>query len=127
MIHSRPRWLLTVAVVVLLHSAAQSAEPMQPNIVVMMTDDQRFDFMSCAGHPFIKTPNMDRIAKKGTRFTNMFVTNSLCAPSRASLMTGQYSHTNGVLDNLGSKLNANVPWMPDELRKAGYEVAFVGK
>ena len=72
----------------------------KPNIIVMMTDDQRHDYMSCAGHPFIKTPNMDRIAKDGYRFTNMFVTNSLCAPSRATLMTGQYSHTNGVLDNL---------------------------
>jgi arylsulfatase A-like enzyme len=99
----------------------------KPNIVVMMTDDQRFDYMSCAGHPFLKTPNMDRIAKDGARFTNMFVTNALCAPSRATLMTGQYSHANGVRDNLGSKLNPNVPWMPDELRHAGYEVAFVGK
>jgi arylsulfatase A-like enzyme len=99
----------------------------KPNIVVMMTDDQRFDYLSCAGHPFLKTPNMDRIAREGVRFTNMFVTNSLCAPSRATLMTGQYSHSHGVRDNLGAKLNADVPWMPDELRKAGYEVAFVGK
>ena len=53
----------------------------KPNIVVMMTDDQRFDYMSCAGHPFLKTPNMDRIAADGVRFTNMFVTNSLCAPA----------------------------------------------
>ncbi len=119
------RTLLTLAAVALLAQPALAAD--KPNIVVMMTDDQRFDFMSCAGHPFIKTPNMDRIAKEGARFSNMFVTNSLCAPSRATLMTGQYSHANGVRDNLGSKLNADVPWMPDELRKAGYEVAFVGK
>ena len=99
----------------------------KPNIVVMMTDDQRDDYMSCAGHPFIKTPHMDRIAATGYRFTNMFVTNSLCAPSRATLMTGQYSHSNGVLDNAGSKLNPNAPWLPDELRKAGYAVAFCGK
>jgi arylsulfatase A-like enzyme len=99
----------------------------KPNIIVMMTDDQRHDFMSCAGHPFIKTPNMDRIAKEGFRYTNMFVTNALCAPSRATLMSGQYSHTNGVRDNLGSKLNPDIPWLPDELRKAGYEVAFCGK
>ena len=57
----------------------------RPNIVVMMTDDQRADFMSGAGHPFIKTPNMDRIGKEGAAFKNMFVTNSLCAPSRATL------------------------------------------
>ncbi len=99
----------------------------KPNIVVMMTDDQRHDFMSCAGHPFLKTPNMDRIAKEGFRYTNMFVTNALCAPSRATLLTGQYSHANGVRDNMGSRLNPESPWLPDELRKLGYEVAFCGK
>jgi arylsulfatase A-like enzyme len=123
------RTLFTLATVVL--TLAFAASPIlaadKPNIVVMMTDDQRFDYLSCAGHPFLKTPNMDRIAKEGARFTNMFVTNSLCAPSRATLMTGQYSHAHGVRDNLGAKLHADVPWMPDELRKAGYEVAFVGK
>lgn len=56
----------------------------RPNFVIMMTDDQRFDAMSCAGHPFLRTPNMDRIAREGVRFRNMFVTNALCAPSRAA-------------------------------------------
>ncbi|MBX7103747.1 MAG: sulfatase [Gemmataceae bacterium] len=98
-----------------------------PNIVVMMTDDQRYDFMSHMGHPFLKTPNMDRIAAEGARCKNMFVTNALCAPSRATLMTGHYSHSHGVRDNMGSKLRDDVPWMPDQLRAAGYEVAFCGK
>src|SRR3954468_20002230 len=119
------RTLLSLAALALAAGPAIAAD--KPNIVVMMTDDQRHDFMSCAGHPFLKTPNMDRIAKDGVRFTNAFVTNALCAPSRATLMTGQYSHLNGVLDNLGSRLKPDAPWMPDELRKAGYEVAFVGK
>jgi arylsulfatase A-like enzyme len=108
-------------------SGADAPGPAKPNIVVMMTDDQRHDFMSCAGHPFIKTPNMDRLAREGYRYTNMFVTNSLCAPSRATLLTGQYSHANGVRDNLGTRLDPNAPWLPDELRKLGYEVAFCGK
>ena len=56
----------------------------RPNVVVIMTDDQRWDCMSCEGHPFLETPNMDRIAKEGARFANMFVTTSLCSPSRAS-------------------------------------------
>lgn len=121
-------WLALCCLVLAFGSAAVAADgARRPNIVVMMTDDQRFDFLSCAGHPFIKTPNMDRIAADGYHFANMFVTNSLCAPSRATLMTGQYSHANGVLDNLGSRLKPDAPWMPDELRKAGYEVAFVGK
>jgi arylsulfatase A-like enzyme len=118
---------LVLSLAVALVSSAPLIAAEKPNIVVMMTDDQRHDFLSCAGHPFIKTPNTDRIAKEGYRYVNMFVTNSLCAPSRATLMTGQYSHANGVLDNLGSKLNPDAPWMPDELRKLGYEVAFCGK
>jgi len=119
------RTLLCRTALALAAGPARAAD--KPNVVVMMTDDQRFDYMSCAGHPFLKTPNMDRIAADGARFINMFVTNALCAPSRATLMTGQYSHANGVRDNLGSRLNADAPWMPDELRRAGYEVAFVGK
>jgi arylsulfatase A-like enzyme len=93
----------------------------------MMTDDQRHDFLSCAGHPFVKTPHTDRIAREGYRYPNMFVTNSLCAPSRATLLTGQYAHAHGVRDNLGSKLDPDAPWLPDELRTLGYEVAFCGK
>ncbi|HUR52618.1 MAG TPA: sulfatase-like hydrolase/transferase, partial [Gemmataceae bacterium] len=116
---------LPLSLAVLLLFAARS--PAAPNLIVMMTDDQRADFMGCAGHPFLKTPNMDRIAKEGVRFPNAFVTNALCAPSRATLMSGQYSHANGVLDNLGSRLKPDIPWLPDELRKAGYEVAFCGK
>ncbi len=119
------RVLLTLLVA--LAGGARLTAADKPNIVVMMTDDQRHDFMSGAGHPFLKTPNMDRIAKEGFRYTNAFVTNALCAPSRATLMTGQYSHANGVRDNMGSKLNPDSPWLPDELRKAGYEVAFCGK
>src|SRR5262245_4034562 len=111
------RLFLSVALALATGSPLAAAE--KPNVVVMMTDDQRHDFMSCAGHPFIKTPNMDRIAREGYRYTNMFVTNALCAPSRATLMTGQYSHANGVRDNLGSKLNPEAPWLPDELRKLG--------
>jgi arylsulfatase A-like enzyme len=119
------RFALSVALALAGGARLTAAE--RPNVVVMMTDDQRHDFMSCAGHPFIRTPSMDRIAKEGYRYTNMFVTNSLCAPSRASLMTGQYSHANGVRDNLGTKLDPDAPWVPDELRKLGYEVAFCGK
>lgn len=119
------RLFLSVALALALGTPLSAAD--KPNVIVMMTDDQRHDFMSGAGHPFIKTPNMDRIAKEGYRYTNTFVTNALCAPSRATLLTGQYSHANGVLDNLGSKLNPDAPWLPDELRKLGYEVAFCGK
>lgn len=99
----------------------------KPNIVITMCDDQRFDAMSCAGNAVIKTPNMDRLAREGMYFTNMFVTNSLCAPSRATLLTGLYSHANGVTDNFGKSVPTNIKMLPEYLHEAGYEVAFCGK
>jgi arylsulfatase A-like enzyme len=108
-------------------TSAQAAD--RPNLIVMMTDDQRFDAMSCAGNAVLKTPNMDRIANEGVRFRNMFVTNSLCAPSRATLMTGLYSHSHGVRDNTAKRPDVppSIPFVSDLLRAAGYEVAFCGK
>src|SRR5689334_24959591 len=70
-----------------------------PNVVFMLTDDQRWDCMSCAGHPFLKTPNMDRLAAEGARFANAFCTDSLCSPSRASFLSGLYAHQHGVRYN----------------------------
>jgi len=93
----------------------------------MMTDDQRWDALSCAGNAVIDTPNMDRLAADGMRFRNMFVTNSLCAPSRTTLLTGMYSHKHGVTDNVRRELRPDQPILPDLLREAGYETAFCGK
>ena len=117
--------LIGLAFALVLAPAARAAD--RPNLIVLMTDDQRFDAMSCAGNTVLKTPNMDRLAAEGARFRNMFVTNSLCAPSRATLMTGLYSHTHGVIDNKGHDVPANIPFVSDYLRKNGYEVAFCGK
>lgn len=99
----------------------------QPNFVIMMCDDQRADAMSGADNPVIKTPNMDRIGREGMVFTNAFVTNALCAPSRATLLTGLYSHANGVTDNYSKAVPGSIKILPDYLRAAGYEVAFCGK
>lgn len=106
----------------------------QPNIVFIMTDDQRQDAMSAYGNPILRTPNMDAIGAGGMRFTEFFVTNSLCQPSRASFLTGLYSHTHGVLSNGGGPDFANHPGLkPDQrtfvhlLREAGYRTALVGK
>ena len=71
----------------------------RPNVLVILTDDLRHDAMSCAGHPWFKTPNIDRLAAEGARFTNAFVTTSLCSPSRASLLSGLYAHRHKVLNN----------------------------
>jgi arylsulfatase A-like enzyme len=117
---------LSLALAALASLGAQ-AGPERPNFVIMMCDDQRWDMMSCAGNRILKTPNMDRIASEGIRFTNAFVTNALCAPSRATFLTGTYSHANGVIDNRNRPISREVPFMPELLRKAGYEVAFCGK
>lgn len=98
----------------------------QPNVVVIITDDQRWDCLSCEGHPFLKTPNMDRIASEGTRFANMFVTTSLCSPSRASFLSGLYAHKHKVINNF-TDYPSDLPSFPQRLQETGYETAYIGK
>ena len=110
--------------------AAESAPPSRaprPNFVFFLTDDQRWDALSLNGNRILRTPNIDRIGREGIRFQNMFVTNALCAPSRASFLTGLYSHAHGVLDNKNRQIPTNLPLISDHLRQAGYEAAFCGK
>ena len=76
----------------------------RPNIVFVLSDNQNWKFMSCAGHPFLETPNMDRLAGEGVLFTNAFVTTSLCSPSRASFLTGKYAHTHGIQDEMPTSM-----------------------
>ncbi len=103
------------------------ASKVRPNVVFILTDDQRYDAMGCAGHPWLKTPNMDRLAKEGVLFKNAFVTTSLCSPSRGSFLTGCYAHTHEVFTNAGKDLNPSFATFPQLLQKAGYETAFIGK
>jgi arylsulfatase A-like enzyme len=79
------------------NTPAAPGESRPPNIVMVLVDDMRWDEMRVAGHPFIDTPNMDRLAREGARFTNAFATTPLCSPSRAGFLTGQYAHTNGII------------------------------
>lgn len=98
----------------------------RPNIIVILSDDHRHDYFSGAGHSFVRTPALDRLAGEGVRFTNAFVTTSLCSPSRASFLTGQYASTHGVRNNF-------TPWNPaketfiETLADSGYAGAFIGK
>ena len=103
-----------------------SAQPRRPNIVMVLVDDMRWDEMRIAGHPFIDTPNMDRLAREGARFTNAFATTPLCSPSRASFLTGQYPHANGIIDNT-ARPSHNLRVFPLELQRAGYRTGFFGK
>ena len=105
-----------------------------PNILFIMTDDQRHDALSIAGNKILKTPNMDRIGHQGVRFTNAFVTNSLCGPSRATFLTGTYSHVHGVITNGDGPMFRNQPGLSGtpatyahHLHLAGYYTALVGK
>ena len=99
----------------------------RPNIVFVLADDHRYDFLGAAGHPWLETPNLDRLATEGVRFAQAFVTTSLCSPSRASFLTGQYAHRHGVVANETTDLGADVPTFPQLLQVAGYRTAFVGK
>jgi arylsulfatase A-like enzyme len=118
-----------------LAGGAQSLSLRQaPNVVIFLTDDQRFDGLSAAGNRFLKTPNLDRIAHGGTRFAEAFCTNALCAPSRATMLTGLYAHAHGVVTNGDSPSMRNQPGLRDDqvtfvrlLRQAGYRTAVVGK
>jgi len=104
------------------------AQDQQPNIVFLLTDDQRWDAMGCAGNPIIQTPEMDRLAAGGTRFTNCFITTPICCASRASILTGQYTATHGI-DDFRTPLSAEQfqRTYPAILRGAGYYTGFVGK
>lgn len=98
----------------------------KPNILFILGDNHNAGDMGCAGHPFIRTPGMDRLAAEGVRFTSAFNTTSLCSPSRASILTGMYARNHGVLNN-------HTPWTGEaatfleHLSGAGYDTAFIGK
>ncbi|MDE0916260.1 MAG: sulfatase-like hydrolase/transferase, partial [Planctomycetota bacterium] len=100
----------------------------RPNLLVVVTDDQRFDQLSCEGHPVLKTPNMDRLAAEGLRFANSFVTTSICAASRASLMTSRWEGSHGYTFGTPamSKELADETYFA-RLHDAGYSTGFVGK
>ena len=99
-----------------------------PNVVLVLVDDLRWDDIAVSGHPFVATPAIDRLAKEGTRFLNAFATTPLCSPSRAALLTGQYAHTNGIIDNTSRDAASHkLDTFAMPLEKAGYQTAFFGK
>ncbi len=97
------------------------------NVIFILSDDHRYDFMGFLNTPkFLETPNMDRMAENGAYLEYSFVTTSLCSPSRASILTGKYSHRHGVVDN-----NVDIPkgttFFPEYLQQAGYQTGYFGK
>ena len=106
--------------------ASDKADIERPNIIFVLTDDQRFDALGFL-NPSLSTPNMDRLATQGVFFKNAFVTTSLCSPSRASILTGLYAHAHGVVDNHKQNLQPGTTFFPQYLNQAGYQTAYVGK
>ena len=96
------------------------------NILYIMTDDHSFQTLSAYDGRYIQTPNIDRIAKDGVRFTNSFVANSISGPSRACMLTGKHSHKNGFIDNAHT-FDGSQQTFPKLLRQAGYQTAMIGK
>jgi arylsulfatase A-like enzyme len=113
----------------LVRSAIAANTPAKrPNIILLVTDDQRADSLSCAGNPILKTPNIDALARQGVRFTNAFATTAICMSSRASILTGLCTRLHGVDDfkkPLSPELFQNS--YPKLLRNAGYRTGFIGK
>lgn len=99
-----------------------------PNILFVLVDDMRWDEFGAAGHDYIRTPNMDKLASEGAFFKNAFTTMPLCSPSRAGFLTGLYAHSNGITDNLArNEQSHKLRTWPAKLDSLGYETAFIGK
>lgn len=105
---------------------AQKKQTKRPNIIYMMSDDHGYQAISAYGFGLNNTPNIDKLVEKGMLFTRAFVTNSICGPSRAVMLTGKHSHINGFKDN-HSRFNGDQPTVAKYLHAAGYQTALVGK
>ncbi len=121
--------ILSVALVALVAFHANAVAADKPNIILIFTDDHAYQAISAYGdsRKLIETPNIDRLAKEGTRFDRTLVPNSICGPSRATILTGKYSHRNGFYNNTNSRFDSSQVTFPKLLQKAGYQTAIIGK
>jgi N-acetylglucosamine-6-sulfatase len=126
---SGANWYLCLLTLFLAMTASTaSAEKNHPNFVVIVVDDLRFDEFAAAGHPYLQTPNIDRLATEGAIFTQAYHATPLCSPNRASILTGQYASRHGILDNTSrSHASHQLDLFPKTLQAAGYRTAHVGK
>ena len=130
-----PRTVCLLGLVLALGPTAAAAAdapkdaPKRPNVVVIFSDDHAYQAISAYGDPrkLLATPNIDRLAAGGVRFDRCLVPNSICGPSRATLLTGKYSHANGFYNNSNSTFDGTQATFPKLLQKAGYQTAVVGK
>lgn len=123
-----PLFSLFTLCLLCLHSCAEKEEqkPLKPNFLFIMSDDHAYQAISAYSDHLIQTPNIDRLAKEGMLFRNASVTNSICAPSRATILTGKHTHINGKIDNHNPFDTTQVTF-PQIFQKAGYQTAMFGK
>jgi arylsulfatase A-like enzyme len=121
--------LVVLAAIVAMRGHVTAAEAKRPNIVFIFSDDHAYQAISAYGDPrkLVETPNIDRLAREGVRFDRCVVPNSICGPSRASVLTGKYSHLNGFYNNTNSRFDGAQTTFPKLLRQAGYQTALIGK
>ena len=122
--------LLGLAPLVPVACSGPDEDSQRPNIIYIMTDDHAFQALSAYGHPISQvapTPNLDRIARNGMIFRQAFVENSISAPSRATLLTGMYSHHHGQKTLQYGIMDTTVTHFPELLQEAGYQTAIIGK
>ncbi|MGB2559503.1 MAG: sulfatase-like hydrolase/transferase, partial [Akkermansiaceae bacterium] len=119
------RLLILISLFTIHHSAAAPAEQ-PPNILLILSDDHAQHALSCYGNKDIQTPSLDRIAAEGMRFNHALTPNSFCTPARAAVLTGKYSHKNGVT-HLNQKFDGSQQTFPKLLQAAGYNTALFGK
>src|SRR4051812_18061730 len=115
---SRSLTSLLLAILCVTTSLRAQQPAAKPNLLIVLCDDLRWDHLGCAGHPNLKTPHIDRLAHEGVRFANAFCTTSLCSPSRASILSGQYAHKHGVTNNF-TEFPAEIPSLQKNLHDAG--------
>lgn len=121
--------LLTLLFIVLAPAGMSAADDKRPNIVFILSDDHASQAISAYGDPrkLIETPNIDRLAREGVRFNRCLVPNSICGPSRATILTGTYNHINGFVNNTNSRFDGAQSTFPKLLQSAGYQTAVLGK
>ena len=110
-----------------LSAVSQTTDWQRPNIILMIADDVSFDDFSCYGNSYVRTPNIDNLAKNGMRFTNAYLTAASCSPSRCSIITGRYPHNNGPAAELHGPLPHHLALFPKMLKESGYYTAHAGK
>lgn len=127
--HMRFHTLIAAISLTLLFSNCQEKEAQKPNIIFLLSDDQRDNTFSATGHPYLKTPNLDRLISQGTRFSNTYIAEPICSPSRVAFFTGMHERINGVGFSSSYQLTEE-QWSnsyPELLRQNGYFTGFIGK